>query len=216
MADVTTLQAQIVAENTAVASSNDMLGLTQTRRRGLRTNQVQAAYQAAVERGGVWSVCNQAGITSAAGLSATTPALTVYNPLGSGYNGVLWYAGVQFTVVFAAVSAVWLAANTNTAAAAVTGTLTTAHRNLKLGSASNPSALQFLLAATLPAAPVGVHLLGTGLTGAVNLMPTGQNLAEWFNGSIIITPGTAISIQTGTASGTTGTFCTYIVEEQAI
>jgi len=87
---------------------------------------------------------------------------------------------------------------------------------MRLGFKSNPTYLQFLLAATLPAAPVGIHLLGTGLTGAVNLLPTGQNLCEWFDGSLIIEPGTAISIQTGTASGTNGTFNSYIVEEQAI
>lgn len=214
MAD--SLVAQVVDETAAIASTNLQQGLTQTRNLGVRTADAQSRYQAACERGRVWSVCNQTGITSQAGLSLTTPALTVYNPLGSGGKGILWYAGANFSVVFAAAAAVWLAANTSTAAAAVTGTLTTAHRNLKLGSAVNPTFLQFLLAATLPAAPVGIHLLGMGLTGAINLMPAMQNLGEWFDGSIELLPGTAVSIQTSTASGTSGTFCTFICEEQTI
>lgn len=214
MAD--SLVAQVVDETAAIASTNAQQGLTQTRMLGVRTADAQARYQAACERGRVWTVCNQAGITSAAGLSATTPALTVYNPLGSGGKGILWYAGANFSVAFTAAAAVWLAANTVPTAAAVTGTLTTAHRNVKLGSATSPTFLQFLLAATLPAAPVGIHLLGMGLTGAITTVPCQNNLGEWFDGAIEILPGTAISIQTSTASGTSGTWCTYKVEEQTI
>lgn len=216
MADTTSLQAFVVDETFATATTNDNLGLTQSKRRGLRINDVQAKYQAACERGNVWAVCSQTGVTSQAGLSATTPVLTVYNPLGSGFNGILWFAGCNLAVVNAAAAAVWLAANTNPAAAAVTGTLTTAHRNCKLGSAANPRALQFLLTATLPAAPVGICLLGMGLTGAITTAPGAVAYQRWFDGSIIIAPGTAISIQTSTASGTSGTWCEYIVEECAV
>lgn len=174
--------------------------------------QGQAAFQDAVMAGRVFGVCNQAGVTSQAGLSATTPVLTLYNPLGSGVNCVLWYAGATFSVAFATAGAVWLAVGTNVAAAAVTGTATTAHRNLKLGTASNPAASP-LLAATLPAAPVALSLLGVGLTGAITTIPQLQTLERWFNGSIILTPGTNISIQTGVASGASGTFCEFIWEE---
>jgi hypothetical protein len=165
----------------------------------------------AVLRGNVFAITAVAGITTQAGLSVTTPALTLYNPAGSGMNAALIYAGVAFTVVFAAVAAVWLAANTNPLAAAVTGTLTTTHRNLLLGG-RNPTAIP-LLAATLPAAPVAIDLLGVGITGAVNLLPTNSCLEKWYNGAIILAPGTAISIQTGAASGASGTFCSYIWEE---
>lgn len=166
----------------------------------------------AAARGKCFAVCNQAGVTSQAGLSATTPVLTLYNAAGSGVNGFLWFAGANFSVAFAAASQVWLAANTNVAAAATTGTATTAHRNLKLGGGA--PTLQPLLAATLPAAPVGIALLGVGLTGAITTAPGMLSFGRWFDGGIVIAPGTAISIQTGTASGTSGTFCEFIWEEE--
>ena len=172
---------------------------------------VSQRFAEAVARGKCFSVANQAGVTSQAGLSATTPVLTLYNPAGSGVNGYLHLAGVNFSVAFAAAAQIWLAANTNINAAAVTGTLTTAHRNLKLGG-PEPT-LRPMLAATLPAAPVGICLLGIGLTGAITTVPALQTLYREFYGGLVISPGTAISIQTSSASGTSGTWCEYIWEE---
>lgn len=176
----------------------------------------QDDFAAAVEAGKVFIVCNQVGITTQAGLSATTPALTLYNPAGSGVRGRLWYAGCVNEVVFAAAASVWLAVGTNTVAAAVTGTLTTAHRNLKLGGTSaQGNQIVPLLAATLPAAPVGIALLGVGLTGAITTSPTQLPLGRWFNGGLILEQGCNLSIQTSTASGTVSTSCEFIWEEFA-
>lgn len=172
------------------------------------------AFREAVESGRCFAVCNQAGVTSQAGLSATTPVLTLYNPAGSGKNGILHFAGATFAVAFAAASGVLVAVGSNVNAAAVTGTLTTAHRNLKLGG-GEPT-LRPMLAATLPAAPVGICLLGMGLTGAITTVPHVQTMGRWFDGGIVITPGTNLSIQTTTASGASGTFLEYIWEEQDI
>lgn len=173
---------------------------------------VADSFAQAAERGRCFAVANQAGVTSQAGLSATTPVLTLVNPAGSGVNGFLWFAGAQFTVAPATAGAVWLAANTNLVAAAVTGTLTTAHRNLKLGGGT-PTLIP-MLAATLPAAPVAIALLGVNLTGAITTIPTLETLGRWFNKGIILAPGSAISIQTGVASGASGMFCNYIWEEE--
>lgn len=168
----------------------------------------------AVAKGRVYSVCNQAGVTSQAGLSATTPVLTLANPLGSGVKGRLWYAGAVFSVVFAAVAAIYLAVGTNAAGAAVTGTKTTAHRRTRLGGADDQgNAIQAFLAATLPAAPVAIALLGMGGTGAVNLLPISLPVGRWFNGAIDIMPGTNVTIQTGAASGASGMWCDFIWEE---
>jgi hypothetical protein len=183
-----------------------------TNERELVVAQGGASFQEAVENGHVYGVANQTGVTSQAGLSATTPVLTLYNPAGSGKKAVLWYAGAIFTVAFAAAAAIYVAVGTDTAADAVTGTLTTTHRNMKLG-ASSTNACKAYLAATLPAAPVAVSLLGAGLTGAITVAPIAQPVGRWFNGSIILEPGTNFSIQTSTASGASGTFCEYIWEE---
>jgi hypothetical protein len=113
----------------ATANAGESRAVTLTRNLGLRGGDVQARFQDAVERGNVYGVCNQAGVTSQAGLSATTPVLTLANPTGSGVNGVLWFAGATFSVAFATAGAIWLA---HSAVPAALATLTTAHRNLKL------------------------------------------------------------------------------------
>lgn len=204
----------ITTEITGVAGFSAVSDGAQVRpamsRRGAMA--VSPSFAEAVERGRCFAVCNQAGVTSQAGLVATTPVLTLYNPAGSGVNGILWFAGASFSVAFAAASAVFLAAGSNPNAAAVTGTPTTAHRNLKLGGAE--PTLRPMLAATLPAAPVGICLLGMGLTGAITTVPALQTMGRWFEGGLIIAPGTNVSIQTSTASGASGMFCEYIWEEE--
>ena len=110
-------------------------------------------FQKAVAEGRVYSVCNQTGVASQAGLSATTPVLTLANPLGSGVKGKLWYAAASFNVVFAAIASVFVAVGTDVAAAAVSGTKTTAHRRPRLGGVNDQgNAIPPFLAATLPAA----------------------------------------------------------------
>lgn len=178
----------------------------------LITGSALGRYYELVSRGLVYGVANQAGITSQAGLSATTPALTLFNPKGSGVNAVLLYAGATFTVAFATAGAIWVAVGTNIAAADVTGTATTAHRNLLLGNGSQPK-IQVLLAATLPAAPVAICTLGVGLTGAITTIPQIQTLGKWFDGGLVLAPGANLSIQTGVASGASGTFCEYVWAE---
>lgn len=179
---------------------------------GVYVADITAPYQAAVLRGNVYGVANQTGVVTKAGLSATTPVLTLFNPADSGVNLVLWYASAIFMVVFPAAAEIWLAANTDTAAAAVTGTATTTHRNMLLGASGDPKASP-LLAATLPAAPVAVSQLGVGLTGAISTIPVIQAVERWFDGGIIMKPNTAISIQTGTVSAAVATLCEYIWEE---
>lgn len=177
--------------------------------------QGHARFQEAVLQGQCYAVANQAGVTSQAGISVTTPVLTLYNPLGSGKNLVIWYAGASFTVAFATAGAVFVCVGTDIQTAAVTGTLTTSHRNLKSGTTASPAARTFL-AATLPVAPVAVSILGVGLTGAITVVPNSQPLGRWFDGSFILIPGSNMTIQTGVASGASGMFCEYIWEEISI
>lgn len=169
-------------------------------------------YYEATSRGTVFMVASQAGVTSQAGLSATTPVLTLFNPKGSGVNASVIYAGAVFTVAFATAGAIWAAVNTDLGSADVTGTLTTAHRCGLAGNNRQPR-VQAMTAATLPAAPVGVALLGVGLTGAITLDSQLPGVGRFFDGSLIIAPGGALSIQTGVASGTNGMFCEYVWEE---
>lgn len=189
----------------------EIMGIRFVKSGGLLSAQSQGLLQAAVERGRTYAVANQSGITTQAGLSATTPALTLYNRAGSGIRLVVWYVGATFTVAFATAGAVFVAVGSNTVAAAVTGTLTTAQRNMKLGG-GEPASVP-MLAATLPAAPVAIGLLGSGLTGAITASLAIPTLERWYNGALILEPGANLSIQTGVASGASGTFCEYIWEE---
>jgi hypothetical protein len=178
----------------------------------LLVNQYSAKYYELIKAGNVYSVCNQTGITTQAGLSATTPALTLFNPSGSGVTGVLLFAGCVNTVAFAAASVIWLGANTNVVATAVSGTETTAHRNNYLGTGSG-NKVKAYLAATLPTAPVAISTLGVGLTGAITTIPQIQTLGRWYDGAIVLKEGTAISFQTSTASGASGFFGEFIWAE---
>ena len=174
-------------------------------------------FDKAVDEGRMFMVANQSGVTSQAGLSATTPVLTLANPAGNGRKGRLWFASATFSVAFATAGAVFLAAGTNTIAAVVTGTKTTAHRRTRLGGLDDQgNSIQPFLAATLPAAPVAIDILGVGLTGAITTLPFGQSLERWYWGAIDIMPGTNLSIQTGVASGASGMFCAYMWEEKDI
>lgn len=170
-------------------------------------------YMDAVLRGNVFITANQSAGTTQAGLSATTPVLTLFNPKGNNKFGVLLYAGFTDIVANAAGAAFWLAANINIAAAAVTGTAATVS-NALLGNNNNPS-LTALTAATLPAAPIAVCQIASGFTGAVTTIPYIAAAGREFAGSIILAPGSAISIQSSTASGA-GLFCEYIWEEVPI
>lgn len=181
----------------------------------LVVSQGHGSFQEAVDGDNVYAVCNQVGVVTQIGLSLTTPVLTLTNPPGSEINAVIWYVGCHFNVIFGAIASIFVAVGTNTAAAPVTGTLTTTHRNMKLGLPQGNKAIPFL-AATLPAAPVAIGLLGSGGTGAVNLQCTIVQLERWFNGSIVLQPGTNLSIQTIAASGAAATFCEYIWEEVRI
>lgn len=215
MSDITHLQGTVGAFDEAATSVGQPLAVRIGKAGGFLNSPISASFQEAVLRGRCFSFTAAAGITTQAGLSATTPAATLYNPAGSGVNAVLWYASVNFTVVFAAVASIILAAGTDVNAAAVTGTASTVHRNCLLGASNNP-VISVLLAATLPAAPVAVFSMGSGLTGAVNLDSTAQPIGGWLNGAFAIAPGANVSIQTSAASGASGTFSNYIWEEVPI
>lgn len=180
----------------------------------LLVNSLAAKYQEACLLGNVFSTANQAGVTTQAGLSATTPALTLYNPISSGVNAVLIYAGCVNIVAFGAGAAIWIGANTITPATRVTGTAATS-RSLYLGN-NKTSVIQPLLAATLPDAPVAIATIGAGLTGAITTSPISPVQGRYFDGSIIIQPGSAISFQTSTQSGASGFLGEFVWFETSI
>jgi hypothetical protein len=133
-------------------------------------------------------------VTTQAGLSATTPALTLYNPIGSGVNLVLTSVSVCPTAAPAAATTIALAYNLANAAAPTSTTAATVTSNM-LGSTTSPVGQAYRVA-TLAAAPVAFVPLG-GIVAASSTNQVG--LFREFKGEYVVTPGTAISIQATTA-----------------
>lgn len=180
------------------------------------TQQYGGGYSEAVLRGRVFGCCNQTGVTSQAGLSGTTPVLTLYNPAGSGINVHVWYVGAIFNVAFATASAVFVGLHQTSAAAkavSAVGTISTNTRNMLSTASLAAGQAQACLAATA-ATPIGVAILGGGLTGAITTVPVAPPCCRWFDGSLILPEDSAISVQTGVASGAAGLWCEYIWEER--
>lgn len=140
-------------------------------------------------------------VTTQAGLSATTPALTLYNPVGSGVNLALIAVEAMFTSSPAAACGVMLAYNTLNATPPAS-TTDANMTNCIIGSTASPKGRCYRVA-TLAAAPVACRFLG-GTTGASGI--GGFQLIEHIDGEIVIPPGVAISIQTTSAAALLASF----------
>src|SRR3990167_7493306 len=149
-------------------------------------------YNESVVAGSVYIGANLGGtpVTTQAGLSATTPALTLYNPVGSGVNLILMSVTVDITTSPAAAAGLMLAYNLASAAAPATTTLANV-TNALIGTSKQPAGQCYRIA-TLATAPLACRFIG-GTTGAAAI--SGVQLVDRVEGEIIIGPGVAVSIQ---------------------
>jgi hypothetical protein len=200
-------QVQIAGEVKGNASAQDGANpkLRQLRTSEMGVGDVHGHFQEAVYRGNVWTCANLGGtpVTTQAGLSATTPALTLYNPSGSNVALVLWRTRASITSSPAAASGLMLAVNTSSAAlqAPQVVTAATVYNNL-IGNPKQPVG-QCYRVATLSAAPLLLAPFG-GTTGASAI--GGYNPKDDEDGEFILLPGTTISIQTTSATALLGAF----------
>jgi hypothetical protein len=134
-------------------------------------------------------------VTTQAGLSATTPALTLYNPVGSGKNLIVMNVNISVTAAPAANCNFWLAYNLATAAAPSSVTAATVTPAV-LGN-TNTGVAGCYRVATLPAAPLMIETIGT-IPAATTV--SGFVLDKNIDGRIVVGPGVALSIQTGSAA----------------
>jgi len=191
----------------------------------LVTTDGHARFQEAVLQGNVYIGTNPAGtaVTTQAGLSATTPALTLFNPTSSTVNLVLWFMDVQFTAAPAAACGVILAFNLPSVAGVATAPITVTNANITNGllglntTGTSTTVItqsgnqgQCYRIATLNAAPLAVRYpFGTSGAAAIS----GMSFTAAFEGSIIVPPGIAISVQTTSADAVT---CAFVWEEVQI
>jgi hypothetical protein len=144
----------------------------------------------------VYVASTQAGVATSTALSTTQTGFTLTNPLGSGKNLVVLNIDVAPTTAPAAAATIVAAANVNPVAAAVTQGTPLVVRNAKLGISDTGVGLA-ASAATLPAAPVVVRAIG-GPVGASSL--NGEPIHDKVDGALVLTPGTALSINSLTTA----------------
>lgn len=173
----------------------------------LVTTDGHARYMQNTLDGEVYIGANAGGtpVTTQAGLSATTPALTLYNPVGSNVYLVLQTVTVDITTAPAAAAGFMLAYNLANAAAPAT--VTNAAVTSAIVGSTYTGAGQCYRIATLAAAPVAFRFIG-GTTGAAAI--SGFQIIDHIDGEIIIPPGVAISIQ---ATSAAACLCSFTWEE---
>lgn len=148
-------------------------------------------YQEAVIQGNVYVASTQAGVALSTALSTTQTGFTLTNPAGSGKNLAILDACIALTTAPAGISSLLWAANVNTVAAAVTQGTPLVVRNALLGAASTAVGLA-ASATTLPAAPVVVRAVGGGPVATASV--TSAFIRDEVAGSLVLSPGTAISL----------------------
>lgn len=148
-------------------------------------------------RGNVYTAASgSTGNVLVGSTQASVQAFTLANPAGSGKNLSLIRLEVTLATApgTAVVGGYGLAVNTNTVAAAVTGTATTPVSAV-VGSNNQPVG-KALTAATLPAVPTLFRAFATKFSTSAGTN-NGQFLAPFtidFDGSVILTQGSAISV----------------------
>ncbi len=171
-------------------------------------------------RGLIYWATMTAGVILPAAANTTNNPMTLANPAGSGKNVSLVSFDMEFTTLNATVGsgAYGLYVNTNTIAAAVSGTAITPISGI-VGSNYVPVAKAFSTS-TIPAAPTLLKAFGFKLVGGVAAaVPISGNPSMHidFDGTAILTPGTAITPQLSAADTTNATvLCSFCWEEVVI
>lgn len=193
------------------ASDGAPLPLRQGRTAEAVVTELHGKYFEQTLRGNVFTWAAAAAVLNTAGTTAST---VLVNPAGNSKNLSLIRIEVSVTALAGTpvVGTYNTYINSNTVAAAVTGTAGVAQSSL-IGSNFQPQGKVFT-AATLPAAPTLFRPLANKETGAATTIPYLQTFVLEFDGTCVLTPGTAISVQQNTADTTNATAAvTYIWEE---
>lgn len=171
-----------------------------TRDLGVTVQDLHGRFYEAVVRGTAFEACTATTGVAPGTAIGTTGAFTLYNPAGSGKNLVLLDISFGYVSGTLGSGQVYLAANTNPVAAAVTGTAITP-TNLLLGGAIGVG--KAFTTSTLPVSPTVLRpvwilspLLATTIFAPVTIR-------EVMDGKYVITPGCSLSLETVGGAGTT-------------
>lgn len=158
------------------------------------------------KRGSVYSACNQAAVSTTAGLATTFTGLAIANPSTSGVNLVM--RGFRCAQVAAGVAG---AVGVMTGSGAAAGALTT--RNARVGGSASPSTTAS--AGATIATPVLERVLGTLGSVATTAYALQPGLVFDLQGGIIVPPGFYIASYTSAAT-TTALIFSFVWIEVAV
>lgn len=183
------------------------LDLRSERSGALVVSSSHGEWQEAVLSGNVYIGSNLGGtpVTTQAGLSATTPALALHNPVGSGVNLVLLEVTVDITTSPAGAAGFMIAYNLKGAAAPTAVTLANVTNGL-LDNGKLPIGQCYRIS-TLAAAPLALRFIG-GTTGASGIGAV--QMIDKVNGGIVLPPGVVLSVQ---ATSAAACLCSFTWEE---
>ena len=189
-------------------SAGSLAGPVRATQDGSVGNQeTHAKFQQAVRDGNVYTCANPQAtpVTTQAGLSATTPALVLWNPVGSPKNLVLWEDSLALNAAPAAASIFSLAVTTGPITTTTSGSVFNNLLNSAIlpGGQSATPVGQCYRVSTLNGPPVAIRYIGQ-VTGAASLTQTPW--VDNVDGKIVLTPGTGITFQTTTAAAVVGSF----------
>lgn len=150
------------------------------------------------DAGNMFYCASTGTITTQAGVSVSSPTISLYNPIGSGKNLVLLDTGLVYTASPAASSDFFFAYNVTPSSGIQTGTGGRGVVTPALIGKSSTTAIGVCnLQGILPATPTAFRYL-SGTTGASAI--GGALLTDATNGKVVVPPGGLISLQTTTAA----------------
>ena len=185
------------------ASVGSIVNLRGGRQGEVITSNLHGKYTEQVLNGNVFSVANQAAVTTTAAMATTWTGLGVANPITSGYNLALIGFGCSQFAVGAAGSIGIIGCTSSGFASAIT------IQNAKLGSRASVALADDGATIVSPVLLRTFGSVGSLATTGYGLMP---GIWAELDGSIVITPGMAVASYT-TIVTTTALIFTFVWEE---
>jgi hypothetical protein len=184
------------------ASDGSLVDPRMTKDLAMVTQDLHGRLYETVYRGNVFEAVTATTGVAPGTTIGTTAAFALFNPPSSGKNLVVIDMSLGYVSGTLGAGTVYVCANTNPVAAAVTGTAITPVGTLLSGAANTPIGKPFTTA-TLPAAP-------TPMFPAWQLSPmlatsvfAPNNNRFFFESKYIITPGCTLSLEAVAGAGTT-------------
>lgn len=169
---------------------------------GLLVTDLHARFTAPVLRDNVYSACTGVGGVAHGTVLSTTPPFTLFNPLNSGKYAVIIDATLGYVSgTLGAGTIVWCYNNVTTQANPTTGTSLVAVNNLiGNGDASNVLIRQGATLAAVPTIMRPAFIISASLASTAALPVMMRDVVD---GSIVVAPGGAISLQGIATAGST-------------